>query len=215
MVLLSLMPPVSEAPGTAASGPLARARGLVGPLFRGTCDASDRLLHPWRRRRALDRLRSMGVPGTTLFVCLGNINRSPYAAAVFQRALSRRGGPEVQVRSVGLIGPGHPCPETTQQIAARQGLDLSGHQSRTLEAEEMASVDLVVVMDQRQRRKVRTLSGHPRNRILILGDLDPEPITRRTIQDPYGHPPPVYEQVYARIDRCVEALAEALAQPEP
>jgi protein-tyrosine phosphatase len=215
VVLLSLMLPVSEAPGTAALPPLARARRIVGALARGARDASDRLLHPWRRRRALDRLRSTGAPGTTLFVCLGNINRSPYAASAFQQALSRRGGLEVQVRSAGLIGPGRPCPETTRQIAARQGLDLSGHQSRTLEAEELASGDLVVVMEERQRRQVRARSGHPRDRVLILGDLDPEPVTRRTIQDPYGHPAPVYEQVYARIDRCVEALAGALTPPEP
>jgi protein-tyrosine phosphatase len=215
MVHLSLMPPMSETPSTAAITPLIRVRRLLGRLVRWTRDVADRLLHPWRRRRALDRLRSMGTPGTALFVCLGNINRSPYAAAAFQRALSRRGGPQAQVRSAGLIGPGRPCSPTTQQIAARRGLDLSGHQSRTLEAEELATIGLFVVMDARQRQEVCDRSGCTRERVLVLGDLDPSPITRRAVQDPYGHPTPVYEQAYARVDRCVEALADALSQPRP
>ena len=48
--------------------------------------------------------------------------------------------------------------------------------------------------------------------LLILGDLDPLPIRSRTITDPWGCDTQVVEQVYSRIDRCVEQLAELIAK---
>jgi protein-tyrosine-phosphatase len=48
--------------------------------------------------------------------------------------------------------------------------------------------------------------------VLVLGDLDPLAIEGRTIPDPWGRDEQLLEQVYSRIDRCVEQLADLIAR---
>ena len=49
--------------------------------------------------------------------------------------------------------------------------------------------------------------------MVLLGDLDPEPITRRTVLDPVEQPAEVFRSCYDRIDRCVGALAVLWCAP--
>jgi protein-tyrosine phosphatase len=169
----------------------------------------DRLLHAMRRRQALARLRAER-PVSVVFVCLGNICRSPYAAHAFRR---RAGSGDLQVASCGMIGPGRTVPAEGQAEARRRGVDLTEHRSQLITPELLRHAELVVVMDTRQRQTV-VARGVPASRVLILGDLDPWPIDTRTIRDPYNQPQSVFSDVYARIDRCVNALAHALPPAE-
>lgn len=79
----------------------------------------------------------------------------------------------------------------------------------------LRDVDVVLVMSPRQRRQLREEAhGEYGGVCLVLGDLDPEPIDRRTIVDPFDAPEEVFEAVYERIDRCSRMLVEALAGPD-
>lgn len=172
----------------------------------------DRLLHPIRRRRAVEWLEQRDRWGTVHFICLGNINRSAYAVEAYRRAMRRRGLETVRAASAGFIGPGRPSPDLARVAAARRGLDLTRHRSRLLAPDQVRPEDLVVVMTPGQLRQARRVLGGSAPGMLVLGDLDPRPITRRLIQDPYGHPPEVFERVFDRIDRCVDQLADALVR---
>jgi protein-tyrosine phosphatase len=175
----------------------------------------DRILHPLRRLLARRRL---GRPiDSVLFLCLGNICRSPYAAEAFRRA----GPAGIAVDSAGLIGPGRSSPEAAVSAAGRRGIELTAHRSKLLTGDLASRAALVVVMAPGQKRAVRRL-GVPGRRILVLGDLDPDPISTRTIPDPYDREPAVFDACYERIDRCLGELASELApagrptaQPEP
>ena len=184
----------------------------IRPLLRLIRHGPDRLLHPIRRRRLLARLREAPTPTSALFICLGNINRSPFAAAAFERAMASRGSNTVRVRSAGFIGPGRPASETARELAASRGLDLSDHVSRLIDPADVRETDLTVVMDARQRRRVCREAGVPKRNVVVLGDLDPVRIVRRVIQDPYGHPREVFERVFDRIERCVDGLADAVSR---
>lgn len=172
----------------------------------------DRLLHGRRRREALERLAAAEVR-TAVFICHGNINRSAYAAAVFERAIPEGSRARVRVRSAGFIGAGRTASELARALATRRGYDLSEHRSRLLDPAEMKETDLVVVMNTEQRRELCRLTGRRPDQVVVLGDLDPEPVQRRTILDPYGHPEPVFEDVFDRIDRCVAELTNAIWRP--
>ena len=172
---------------------------------RGT---PERLLHPLRRAAALRRLRRRPPPGIVLFVCHGNVCRSPYAAALLRRLLPSFLPGAVRVESAGFVGPGRPCPRWAVEVAAERGLDLSRHQSRLLTPLEVQSAELVVVMDSMQRRLLRMLFGGDG---VVLGDLDPARIERREIEDPVEQAKEAFERSYSRIDRCVRALVEAVA----
>ncbi|MEX0907228.1 MAG: hypothetical protein WD054_02775 [Gemmatimonadota bacterium] len=169
----------------------------------------DRLLHGRRRRRALEWLSSAEIR-TAVFICHGNINRSAYAAAAFEREIPEASRAAVQVRSAGFIGADRPASELAQSIAARRALDLRGHRSRLIDLTEMKETDLVVVMNADQCRELCRLTGRNPDDVLVLGDLDPAPTGRRAILDPYGHPAPVFEKVFDQIDRCVVELTSAI-----
>lgn len=142
-----------------------------------------------------------------LFVCHGNICRSPYAAASFLRRLPPVFRANVQASSAGFIGPGRPSPGEALAVSRRRGIDLSAHMSRLIDAQALRDYDLVVVMDGRQAQDVK--ATNPDIGVVVLGDLDPQPITRRAIPDPFGRPEQVFDESYARIDRCLDTLIDA------
>lgn len=194
---------------TTAPRPSVAGERLPRRILRYIRYAPDRLLHRLRRRRARARLRHTGVVGPVVFICHGNICRSPYAAAGFLRIL---GGPEYArvVDSAGFIGFDRPSPPEAIAVAKRHSLDLNGHRSKLLTASTVHDAGLLIVMAPDQRRALVTCFGQPRAPILLLGDFDPDRIERRAIRDPVAQSEAVFEVVYTRIDRCLASLAEAV-----
>ncbi len=159
---------------------------------------------------ALRLLASRDAPVSVLFVCLGNICRSPFAAARFRNALPAELADSMRITSAGFLGAGRRAPPSALAAAAPSEVDLSEHRSSVLTSELVRGADLVVVMDREQQRHICAAYGRHPEDVLILGDLDPVPIETRAIRDPYDQPPVVFEASYARIERCVLQLAGAL-----
>jgi len=166
----------------------------------------DRLLHRFRRRAALASLASRQPPSRVLVVCTGNIFRSPFAAAILQR---EGGSRRWDIVSGGLVGPGRPSPATALAAAKSLGIDLSVHRSELVTGPMAKWADLIVVMEAYQRREICQRFGRLPKDILMLGDVDPERIERRAIEDPYDQPLEVCRRSYARIERCVKVLVRA------
>jgi len=172
----------------------------------------ERRLHAFRRRRALAQLRAGPLPQRVLVLCYGNICRSPYAAALLEQELGRSKQTAISVESAGFAGWGRPCPPMALEVAAAHGLDLSNHGSRPIALPAASVSDLIIVMDRPQASAVRRIFGPAHRHVLMLGDLDPEPIDTREIQDPFDQPKEAYELCYARLNRCVHQLVDALAE---
>jgi protein-tyrosine-phosphatase len=172
-------------------------------LARGARHLPDRLLHPWRRRAASRTLARQARPRMVLFVCHGNICRSPYAAAVARRLLPAG----VAVESAGFFGPGRPSPAEALAAAAERGIDLSRHRSQLITPEQQRRSDVVVVMDAEQQRRLAATQPGLSNLLMVLGDLDPEAITRRAVADPVDQPVDAFRSSYDRIERCVRVFA--------
>lgn len=147
---------------------------------------------------------------SVLFLCLGNVCRSPYAAASFGRM-----APAVKVDSAGFIGPGRSADDRAREVAKERGLDLSAHISKVVTASLVRAWDLIVVMDPRQRSELlRNLP--PSCPVIVLGDLDPYAQGRRTILDPWGKAPEVFRDTFDRIDRCLgEMLGYVIRAERP
>ncbi|HEU0079793.1 MAG TPA: hypothetical protein VFQ76_19260, partial [Longimicrobiaceae bacterium] len=112
----------------------------------------------------------------------------------------------------GMVGANRPAPREGIAVAARRGIDLSGHRATLLTREAARTAGLVVVMSEDQRRSVLHDFGRAPGGIVVLGDLDPLPIDLRTVLDPWRQPEAAFEDSYARIDRCVRELVKALAE---
>ena len=181
--------------------------GSLPPAVRALRHTPARIFHPLRRRAAAARLARRGLPASILFVCHGNICRSPLAAALLRRALTQK---KVGVASAGFMGPGRPAPPEAVAAAAHYGVDLSAHRSQLLTADHARGADLIVVMDPSQRREICDRFGRLERDVLVLGDLDPQLIDTRAIRDPVNQPRDVFEESYARIERCVRELERAI-----
>ena len=108
---------------------------------------------------------------------------------------------------MGFIRPGRPSPAEARVVAARRGVSLETHRSRVLTPESVATARLIYVMSIAQWREILSRFGADPGRVWILGDLDPQPIERRTIRDPIDQSEEVFETVYDRIDRCIAVIA--------
>jgi protein-tyrosine phosphatase len=172
-------------------------------ILRFVRHAPDRLLHPWRRHhalRAVSRLR----PRSLLFVCHGNICRSPYAEFA-----TRSRAPQLAIASAGFIGPDRPSPATAQDVARGRGVDLSSHRSKLLSNELVRAADLILVMDRFQRDGVVARFKADPSRVQLLVDFDPHPIRRRAVPDPVERPVEEFVRCFEQIDRCVEEVLRA------
>lgn len=178
------------------------------PLVR-LRDAIDGRLHPRRLRRARQRLRDAR-PESILFVCLGNICRSPYAEHVFR---SRSGG-AVRAASAGFILPGRPPPENALEVAASRNVDTGGHRSQVVSEALLGDADVVFIFDRFNARRLRKAASVPRDRVFRLGDLDPEWVGKRAIIDPWGKPVEEFERTFVRIERCVDEVIDVISGAE-
>ena len=167
----------------------------------------ERLLHPFRRRKALEALRGRARPRTLLVVCYGNICRSPMAAALLGRDLRPLG---IDVQSAGFIGFNRPAPAEAVDAAKRHAVNLSNHRSRPVTVDGVRTADLIVVMDASQRRQICERFGRRPRDVVVLGDFDPAPVEARTIRDPVDQNRDVFDQVYERIARCVREFGSVL-----
>jgi protein-tyrosine phosphatase len=154
-----------------------------------------------------DRIRSI------LFVCLGNICRSPFAALIAARRLSDR-GVAVKCTSAGITArQAERSPADARSVAEDFGVSLSHHVPQLLTRELIDTHDAVVVMEASQFEELAAAYPHARERLLLLPLFDADDTAayeRYNIADPFAQPRSAYEACYQRIDRAVSRLLTAM-----
>jgi protein-tyrosine phosphatase len=144
-----------------------------------------------------------------LFVCMGNICRSPTAEAVL-RALAARQAPGLglEIDSAGTHGyhVGHAPDERSQQVARAHGVELSGLRARQLTVADFDTFDLLLVMDRDNLEFARAMAPHGRReRVRLLLDFAPDQPLRE-VPDPYYGGPSDFERVYALAEEAARGL---------
>jgi protein-tyrosine-phosphatase len=149
-----------------------------------------------------------------LFVCLGNICRSPFGALMAERLLAEAARAGIRCTSAG-IRPSRDArsPVDACEAAADYGVRLDNHVPRLLTRELVAAHDLVVVMEASQLDQLRLEYPEFRDRIILLSlyDDDPRgPYERYNIDDPYGQPRAAFVRCYRRVTRSLRRLLAAV-----
>lgn len=144
-----------------------------------------------------------------LFLCLGNICRSPFAAAYFNARVKALGLPLPLAHSAALLDkPGRGTPVRLVQLAQGFGLDLSEHRSKTVTSGQLRQASAVLVMDAGNAWDLWT--GHPQAfaRTYPLGIYEaPRPSTALAqVPDPYDRSPAESVACYQQIARCIDGL---------
>ena len=138
-----------------------------------------------------------------MFVCLGNICRSPLAEAIAKNIISEL-NLDIEVASCGTTSYHQERPACQQSIdiAAKHGIDLTGHRAQKLTQKHMEEYDLFIVMDKSNYRDLKKYNLNMK----ILGDFG---FDGKGVPDPYftGN----IEVVFDMIERAVKnMLAEIL-----
>jgi protein-tyrosine-phosphatase len=154
-----------------------------------------------------------------LFVCSGNICRSPMAAEYMRHRLGDVGLAHVIVDSAGTLGiEGAPASGPAVRILAEHGVDLRGHRSRGLDRKDLRTADLVLAMSIDHITEIERVSPDPPGDVHLLRAFEHgvEPNGGAPdLPDPIGREDAVYRREFAVIRTCVEHVLLRLRNAAP
>jgi len=149
-----------------------------------------------------------------LFVCMGNICRSPTAEAVVREFAKRVAGLALEVDSAGTHGyhTGDAPDERSIAAARRRGFELGTLRARVVETADFERFDLVLAMDGVVLERLRELAPLPHaGRVQLFLDFAPG-LGRRDVPDPYYGGAAGFEEVLDLVEEGARGLLAALAK---
>lgn len=157
------------------------------------------------------------MPDSVLFVCLGNICRSPTAEGVFRARVERAGlAGRIEVASAGTGDwhVGEPPDRRAILHAAKRGYDLRSQRARQICADDFATFNWILTMDRANLREVSALRpvGHEGHVGLFL-DIAPS-LGVREVPDPYYGGSDGFERVLDLIEKASDSLLERIVDHE-
>ena len=151
-----------------------------------------------------------------LFVCMGNICRSPTAEGVFRKVVAEV-APElvVAVDSAGTHAyhTGEAPDPRAQRAALRRGIDISEQRARKVRVEDFQTFDYLLAMDElNYETLVQQSPSEHANRVRLFLDFAPE-AGRRDVPDPYYGGSTGFEYVLDLVEEAALGLAAQLRGP--
>ena len=149
-----------------------------------------------------------------LFVCTGNICRSPTAAGIFRRMVQQAGLEErISVDSAGTgdwhVGQG--ADSRAVQAALGRGYDLSPHRARQLESVDFHRFDLIIAMDEGHRAHMARLAKPSQaHKIRMMTEFARRHGQAGAVPDPYYGGPEGFEQVLDLLEDAAAGLLDDL-----
>ncbi len=155
-------------------------------------------------------------PVRVLFVCLGNICRSPLAEGVFRKLVKeRRLDSAIEVSSVGTGNwhVGEPPDRRMYAVAQSHGVSLDGKVARQLRESDLENYTHIFAMDKANLHDTLYLDTRDRfgHKVRLFREMDPEPDDYQ-VPDPYYGGPNGFEEVYEIVDRTCSSILNRLTQ---
>lgn len=133
-----------------------------------------------------------------LIVCIGNICRSPMAAAMLRERCGARG---VHVDSAGLQAcTGHGIDAMAESVLSDHSVISHEHRARQVSVQQLHWADLVLVMELSHQRSVYKLAPEVRGKVYLMGKWRDD----TEIADPFRRPKAAFVDTYDILTRCVE-----------
>ena len=150
------------------------------------------------------------IPVSVLFVCTGNICRSPTAEGVFRHLVKREGlADKINVDSAGTHGyhVGNPPDKRSQGAAKKRGYDLSEQRARQFSREDCRRFDYILVMDETNYQIVKPQCPKVQKFLSFAPHLNTE-----DVPDPYYSGAQGFEQVLDMVEAASEGLLAHIRQ---
>jgi protein-tyrosine-phosphatase len=153
-----------------------------------------------RRKSYLSALGRWESAAHVLFLCHGNICRSPFAEEI-----ARRFHPGKVFSSAGFHRQaGRLAPETARRVATEVGITLEHHRSRIVNRELVEQADLIIVFDARNMGRLNERLKPYARRAIYFGSLTPR--GRLSVADPAGSGPEAFVSCFRQIERTIAGI---------
>ena len=158
----------------------------------------------------------MAGPKQLLFICTGNICRSPLAHVYAEHRLGELGRGDVVVTSASTLGiTGSPAHALSVEVAAADDLDLSQHRSRPLTGFLLRESDLVLVMTEDHRYDCHRQFPSGRDRVKLLGSFRPDTPDKAPageIDDPLGSDIDYFREIWGDTANAIREAVDGLVE---
>jgi protein-tyrosine phosphatase len=148
-----------------------------------------------------------------LFVCMGNICRSPTAHGVFEALVRSQGLAQlIEVDSAGTHAyhVGELPDRRSQEVAQQRGLDLDYQRARRVASDDMAEFDYILAMDEANLEDLRQICPEPFQEKLTLFMSFAPHYGQREVPDPYYGGEQGFERVFDMVEEASKGLLEVI-----
>lgn len=152
-------------------------------------------------------------PRSILFVCKGNICRSPFAEHFASKLHRESMNSGIKFGSAGLYVPKPaPSPENAIKVARQFGVELENHRSQSISLELVKSYDMIIAMEVWQYAALQSSFEQYLDKLFLLPRLDSnrsgaeQGYAAFNIPDPYGGPVGAFEKCFERISLDIKWL---------
>ena len=150
-------------------------------------------------------------PVRVVFVCWGNICRSPIAERVAQKAAEDDGLAGVEFTSAATSAEelGAPMDPRAANVLRRSGYSSVGHVAHQIDAAELRAADLVVAMEDIHVSRLRRLDRQadtPSENIALLSDFDPDAEPGSGLPDPWYGPDSAFDETLSAVEAAMPGV---------
>jgi len=155
-----------------------------------------------------EKVTSAATPPNIVFVCWGNICRSPMAERIAER-MAHDAGLHARFTSAATSTDeiGNPIDRRAARMLQAHGYRTSGHRAHQITADEIRRADLVVAMEQIHIDRLRRLAPDADNLALIT-DFDPSAAPGSGIDDPWYGPDSAFDVTRGEVERAMPGLLD-------
>ncbi|MBS0618525.1 MAG: low molecular weight phosphotyrosine protein phosphatase [Spirochaetes bacterium] len=152
---------------------------------------------------------------SVLFVCLGNICRSPLAQGIFEKHIRAAGRDAAyDADSAGTSGwhAGEKPHSGSIAVAQKYGVSIEKQRSRPVHAKDGEIFDYILAMDSANRAALLGEFHFPQEKIFLMRDFAVDGKKGLSVPDPWGHGSDAFEEVYRILDAAILGFVAYLQQ---